>query len=136
MAARYAASASTGFPVARNSTPRLLWAFAWLGSIAIARRYDVDCGLQPAVRLQDDAEIAVPVRLLGREREAALDQRNGFVAAPLLVREHAGVVQRTRMIGRGLEDSAVQLVRLGELLVLLQKDRERDRLLERQLTRR
>ena len=29
MAARYDASASTGRPVARRSTPRLLWAFAW-----------------------------------------------------------------------------------------------------------
>ena len=52
------------------------------------------------------------------------------------MREHAGVVQRVRMIGGGLEHAAVELVGFGELFVLLQQDRERDRLLERQLARR
>ena len=95
-----------------------------------------DRRLQPALRLKDDAAIAAPVRLVGREREAALDQRERFVVAPPLVREHAGVMQRTGVIGRGLEDAAEQLVGLGELLVLLQDDRERDRFLERQRARR
>ena len=136
MAARYAASASTGCPVARSNTPRLLWAFAWLGIDGDRTPVRGDRRLQPVVRLEDDAEVAAPVRLIGREREAALDERERFVVAPLLMREHAGVVQRTGMIGCGLEHAAVQLVGLGELLVLLQEDRERDRLLERQLTRR
>jgi hypothetical protein len=74
--------------------------------------------------------------LIGHERKAPLDQREGFVVAPLLMREHAGVVQRTRMIGCSLEYSAVYLLGLDELFVLLQKNRERDRLLERQFTRR
>ena len=96
----------------------------------------LDRRFQPALRLEDDAAVAAPVRLVGREGEAALDQREGFAVAPLLVREQAGVVQRTRMIGRGLEHPAVDGVGLGELLVLLQQDRERHRFLERQLTRR
>ena len=96
----------------------------------------VDRGIQPVVRLEDDAKVAAPVRLIGHERKAPLDEREGFVVPPLLMREHAGVVQRTGMIGRSLEHSAVHLVSLDELLVFLQKDREGDRLLERQLTRR
>jgi hypothetical protein len=96
----------------------------------------VDCALQPVVRLEDDAEVAVPIRLIGHQREAPLDERERFAVPPLLMREHTRVVQRTRMIGCRLEHSAVYLVGLGPLLVLLQKDRERDRLLERQLTRR
>ena len=43
-----------------------------------------------ADRLQDDAEIAVPVGPVGLELEAPLDQRDGLVAPPLLVGEHAG----------------------------------------------
>ena len=113
-----------------------MWAFAWFGSMAIARRYESICEVQPVVRLEDDAEVAVPVRLIGHEREAPLDERDGFVVPPLLMREHAGVVQRSGMIGSGLEHPAVHLVGLDELLVLLQQDREGDRLLERQLTRR
>jgi hypothetical protein len=96
----------------------------------------VDCEVQPFVRLEDDAEVAVPVRLIGHERDASLDEREGLVVPPLLMREHTGVVQRTRMIGCSLEYPAVHLVGLNELLVFLQNDRERDRLLERQLTRR
>jgi hypothetical protein len=37
--------------------------------------------------------------LIGPEGEAALDESEGFVVPPELMREHAGVVQRTRMIG-------------------------------------
>src|SRR6266545_5402627 len=96
----------------------------------------VDRSFQPGVRLEDDAEVTVPVRLIGHERKAALDERQRFAVASLLMREHAGVVQRTRMIGCSLEYAAVHLLGLDELLVLLQKDRERDRFLERQLTRR
>ncbi len=104
--------------------------------MAIARWYEFDGGVQPIVRLEDDAEVAEPVRFIGHEREAPLDEREGFVVPSSLMREHAGVVQRTWMIGRCLEHPAVQCVGLVELLVFLQKDRERDRLLERQLTRR
>jgi hypothetical protein len=80
--------------------------------------------------------IAAPIRLAGRQRQAALDQCEGFVIATLLMREHAGVMQRAGMIGRRLDHPAVQLVGLGKLLVFLQKDRKRDRFLERQRTRR
>ena len=96
----------------------------------------VDCRLQPAGRLQDDAEVAVAVGPIGLEREALLDQRDGFVAAPLLVREHAGVVQRAGVIRRRLEHAAEQFAGCGELVVLLQQDCELDRLVQRQLARR
>ena len=118
-----------------TATPRLLWALAWPGSIAIARRYGVDRRVQPAADLEDNAEVAAPVGFVGRKREASLDQRKGFVVAPLLMREQAGIVQCTRVIGRGLEHAAVDLMRRRELLVLLQQDRERHRFLERQLAR-
>jgi len=39
MAARYSASASPECPVARSSTPRLLWVLACRGATTIARRY-------------------------------------------------------------------------------------------------
>ena len=95
----------------------------------------LDRSVEPSVGLQNDAEVAVPVRLIGREREAPADQREGIVIATLLMREYAGVVQRTRMIGCGLEHAAVNVVGLGELPVFLQKDRERNRFLKRQLAR-
>src|SRR5687767_10593352 len=63
----------------------------------------VDCQIEPVVRLEDDTEIAVPVRLLGDERNASLDERNGVLVSPFLMREHAGVVQGSRMIGHGLQ---------------------------------
>src|SRR5207237_2449529 len=96
----------------------------------------VAAAVPPVVVLEDEAGIAVPVRLIGHEHEAALDQREGFAVAFLLMREHPGIVQRTRMIGDSLEYSAVDFLSVGELLVLLQKNRERHRLLERQLARR
>ena len=59
-----------------------------------------------------------------------------FVVASLLMCEHAGVVQRAWMVGRRLEHAAVHLVGLDQLPVFLQMDRDRDRLLERQLAAR
>ena len=55
------------------------------------------------------------------------------VAAALLMREHARIVQRVGMFGGGVEDAPIQLLRFGKLLVLLQQDGDRDRLVERQL---
>ena len=55
-----------GFPVALNSTPRLLWALAWLGSMAIARRYASIAASSLPVRLEDDAKVAVAIRLIRR----------------------------------------------------------------------
>ena len=96
----------------------------------------VDRRFQLAVRLEDDAQIAVAIRLIRRERQAPLDERDRLVAPPLLMREDAGIVQRARMIRGRLEHPAIQLLGLHELLVLLQQDGERDRLVERQLARR
>ena len=78
----------------------------------------------------------MPVRLIRHERDASFDERNGFFVSPLLMRKHARIVQRAGMIGRRLEHAAVDLVGLNELLVLLQKNGDRNRLLERQLARR
>jgi hypothetical protein len=74
--------------------------------------------------------------LIRHERDASLDEREGLLVSPLLVREQAGVVQRPRMIGCHFEHTAINLARCNELLVFLQKDRDRNRLFERQLARR
>ena len=60
----------------------------------------------------------------GLELEAPLDQRYGLVAAALLLREHAGEVQRAGMLGRDLEDAAVDLRGRRQLLGLLERDRD------------
>jgi hypothetical protein len=51
----------------------------------------------------------------------------------LLMREYASVVQGSRMIWGYLDNAAIQLVRLRELLIFLQQDGELERLLDRQL---
>jgi hypothetical protein len=53
---------------------------------ALVRR---DRIVQPEPILEDDAEIAVPVRALGLELEASLDQYDGLLASRLLVGEDA-----------------------------------------------
>src|SRR5262245_52403597 len=132
MAVPYAASASSGCPIARNNTPRLLWAFRmfWIDGDRTPIR--LNCRVQPVVRLEYDAKVAAPIRLVGHERDTPLDEREGFVVPPLLMREHACVVQGSGMIGYRLEHPAVHLLGFGKLLVFLQQDRQGDRLLERQ----
>jgi hypothetical protein len=93
----------------------------------------VDRGFQLAGRLEDDAQVAVAIRPIRRERQAALDEHDRFVASPLLMREYAGIVQRIMIIRVDLEHPAIQLLRFDELIILLQQDGERDRLVERQL---
>ena len=82
--------------------------------------------------LEDDPEIAVPVRLIGLELETSPEQSKGLVAARLLMGENAREMKRAGMVGRGLEDPAVDLPRGCPLLVLLQDDRDRQRLVEAQ----
>ena len=79
---------------------------------------------------QDDAQIAVPVRPIGLELEAPLDQRDASLAPPLLMGEHSGEVHGIGIVGRDLEDPAVDVVRSRPLLVLLQLDRDRDRFVQ------
>ena len=50
---------------------------------------------QVVARLENDAEIAVPVGLIGRELETAPHERDRLVPASVLVREHAEVVERS-----------------------------------------
>jgi hypothetical protein len=57
--------------------------------MAIARRYERNCRVSLSFRLQDDAEIAVPVRLIRHERDASFDECKGFFVSPLLMRTPA-----------------------------------------------
>ena len=70
----------------------------------------VDRRLQLARRLENDAQVVVAIRPIRRERKAPLDERDGFVALPLLMRQDARIVQRVRMIRRRVEDAAIQLL--------------------------
>ena len=72
----------------------------------------------------------MPVRALGLELEASLDQRDRLLAPRLLVGEHAGEVQRVGVVRRGFEDGAVDLVGGRPLPGLLQHDGDRDGLVE------
>jgi hypothetical protein len=94
----------------------------------------VSCGclVQPETILQDDPEIAVPVGAVGLELDASLDQRDCFVASLLLMGEDSGEVQGPGMIGRGFENAAVDLGSGRVLLGLLQRDRDRKRLVDGQ----
>ncbi len=74
----------------------------------------------------------MPVRLIRRQREAPLDERDRLITPPLLMREHAGVVQRARMIRVHLEHPAIQLLGLDQLLIFLEQRGDRDRLFDRQ----
>jgi hypothetical protein len=49
------------------------------------------------------------------------------------MRKYAGIVQGARMIWGHLDNAAIQLVGLRELLIFLQQDGEFERLLDRQL---
>ena len=79
---------------------------------------------------QDDPQIAVPVRPIGLELEASLDQRDGLLAPPLLMGEHSRVVHRVGIVGRHLEDPAVDVARRHPLVALLQPDRDRYRFVQ------
>jgi len=72
----------------------------------------------------------VPVRPIGLELEASLDQRDRLPAVRLLMREHACEMQRVGMVRRGFEDGAVDLVGGRPLPGLLQHDGDRDGLVE------
>ncbi len=91
--------------------------------------------VEPASRLQNDGEIAVPVGLIRSQGQALLHQRDCFIASALLVSQQTGVVQRVRMMWRHLEYAAIELRRLGEVLLLLQLYGKRDGFIGRQLPR-
>ena len=88
--------------------------------------------VQPEAILQHDPEVAVPVGPIGLELEAPRDQRDGVVVQLLLMGEHTGEVQRAGMVGRDLEDGSVDLRSRRPLLGLLQRDRDRQRLVDAQ----
>ena len=132
IAARYAASASTDPPLRTQHDAEVV---VRVRVLRVERDRPLVGGgrlVQPQAVLQDDPEVAVPVGAIGLELEAPLDQRDGLVAAALLLREHAGEVQRAGVVGRDLEDAAVDLRRRRPLLGLLQRDRDRQRLVDAQ----
>jgi hypothetical protein len=86
--------------------------------------------VQAEAVLQDDPEVAVPVGAIGLERQAPLDQRDRVVAMCLLMCEDAREVQGGGMVGSNLEDAAVDLRGRRPLLGLLERNRDRQRLVD------
>ena len=86
---------------------------------------------QLARRLKNDAEVVVTIGATRCRCKALLDERDGSVAVPFLVRQHARIVQRVGMIRRGVEDTPVQLPGFDQLPIFLQQDGERHCLVER-----
>ena len=67
---------------------------------------------------------------------AAVDpQTKSIITSTLLMGEHTRVVQRFGMVGGDVENPVIDLLRLSELLVFLQEDGDRNRLLESQFAR-
>jgi hypothetical protein len=78
----------------------------------------------------------MPVRLIRAEREALPDEVDGFIGPALLVRQQAGVVKSVWVVWRHIEHPGIELFCLGQVLLLLQLNRQRDGLGDRQLPRR
>ena len=91
--------------------------------------------LESAVGLKNDPQIAVPVSLIRAEFQALPDEVDGFIGSTLLVRKQAGVVQGVLVLRRHLEHAGVDQFRLGQVMLLLQLDGQRDGLVDRQLLR-
>src|ERR1700752_2002735 len=58
---------------------------------------------ESTVGLQNNPEIAVPVRLIRAEREALPDEVDGLIGSALLVRQQAGVVKSRRLMWHHIE---------------------------------
>ncbi len=82
------------------------------------------------LRLENDAEIAIPIRMAGRELEASVDERYSVVTAPLLMSKHTSEMQRLGMIGRNFKNTFIQFLRLSQLRVFLKDNGDRQRLTE------
>ena len=91
---------------------------------------------ESAVGLQNNPEIAMPVGLIRAESEALPDEFDGFIGSALLVRQQAGVVQSVWMVWRHIEHPSIELLCLVHVMLLLQLNRQRDGLVDRQLPRR
>ena len=110
-----------------------------IGVIRIERNgplVGIDGLVEPALRLQDDAQVAITVGPVGPQLQTLFDERDRLVTPPLLMRKHTGIVQGVMVVGGNLKNSAIDLLRLRELLILLQEDGDRNRLLESQFARR
>jgi hypothetical protein len=85
--------------------------------------------------LKNDPQIAVPVSLIRAEIQTPPDEVDGLIGSTLLVRKQAGVVQGVLVLRRHLEHAVVDEFRLGQVMLLLQLDGQRDGLVDRQLLR-
>jgi hypothetical protein len=89
--------------------------------------------LELAVRLQDDAEIAVPVWLFRHALEAAPNEIQRLIVAATLVREYAVIMERVWMIGLELQHRVANRVGVAEAALLHLRHGDLDRLLDRDL---
>ncbi len=79
---------------------------------------------------QHVAEVAVPVGHRAVLRDRAADRIDGLRAAASLVLQHAHEVQRIGMVGRGLEDALVDLLRVVQPVGAVHGDGKHQRLVE------
>src|SRR5262249_20652025 len=90
---------------------------------------------ESATGLQNYSKIAVPVRLVRAECEALPDEVDGVIGSALLVCQQTGVVQGVWVLRHHVEHAGIQLFRLGQVMLLLQLDRQRAGLVDRQRPR-
>ena len=86
--------------------------------------------------LKNDAEVAMPVRRIWRERQALPNELNAFIPAAALVREHASEVQGSRIRRIDLENFLVDDVGLVAPAVVMKPDGDLNGLSHRQFARR
>ena len=79
----------------------------------------VDRPVESPGRLKNDTEVAVAVRAIRHDIEAALDERDRLVMPSLLMREHAGEVERVGMPRIGLEHAVIHFMSRVELIAFL-----------------
>ena len=84
-------------------------------------------------RLQDDAEVAVPVGLIRSGLETTGDEGQRFTAPAAMVGEHAGKVQRIRRVRDHREHPLQERAGFVQLIVLQTLDGDRGGFIDRQL---
>jgi hypothetical protein len=114
-----------GMALERREAFRQVIAFAQDGAEVLVRERHV--GLQrdrapvarrrligPALQPEDIAEIAMRQDVTGLEREQSTKRRRGFLQAALILEDEAEIVGDAGVIGAGLQNAAVELLRLGQ----------------------
>lgn len=72
----------------------------------------------------------MPIGLIGRQLQAASHERDRLVNVPLLVRRHARVVQRIRVLRHHVERTLANHTRIAGATFLQPLDGEGDRLVQ------